>query len=75
MTHWFKIGTMIKAMLEKIFRSSILLILCTNSKSLYGWLIKLGIIEKKTVDNRYDEFTSIIQATRDYKNEMNLKKL
>lgn len=47
MTHGFDIRVVIKAILGKILRSAILLILYTNSKFLYYCLVKLGIIQEK----------------------------
>lgn len=43
----FDIRAAIKAIPKKIFKSAISIILFINSKSLYNYLIKLGIIQKK----------------------------
>jgi hypothetical protein len=42
MAHGFDIGAAIKATVEKILQISLPLILCTDSKSLYDCLVKLG---------------------------------
>lgn len=44
MVYGFDIGVVIKAMLAKILRFTISLILCTDSKSLYNCLVKLDTI-------------------------------
>jgi hypothetical protein len=45
--HGFNIGATIKLMIEKILWISLLLILCTDSKSLYDCLVKLGTTREK----------------------------
>ena len=45
--HGFDIRAVIKATPRKILRSAILLVLCTNSKSLYECLVNWGTIQKK----------------------------
>lgn len=47
MAHGFDIGAVIKTIIEKIFRSAVLLILCTNSKSLYNCLVRLGTTKEQ----------------------------
>ena len=47
MAHGFDIGAIIKATLEKILRLAVPLILCTDSKSLYNCLVKLGTTREK----------------------------
>ena len=47
MNHVFDIETIIKTTIEKIFDIHISLILCTDSKSLYDCLIRLGITNEK----------------------------
>lgn len=44
MVYRFDIEAIIKATLKKILESAFLLILCTNSKSLYDCLVKLSTI-------------------------------
>lgn len=43
----YNIGIVIKAILRKIVKFDILLILYIDSKSLYNWLHKLEIIQEK----------------------------
>ena len=47
MAHGFDVGAAIKATLEKILQQPILLVLYTDSKSLYNCLVKLGTTHKK----------------------------
>jgi len=47
MAHGFDIGAAIKATIEKILQISLPLILCTDSKSLYDCLVKLGTTREK----------------------------
>jgi hypothetical protein len=48
MTHGFDIGAIIKSTIEKILQIDVLpLILCTDSKSLYDCLVKLGTTQEK----------------------------
>ena len=47
MVYGFDIGAVIKATLGKILGSDVLLILCSDSKSLYDYLVKLGITQEK----------------------------
>ena len=47
MAYGFNIGALIKSTINKTFSISLLLILCTNLKSLYNYLVKLGITAKK----------------------------
>lgn len=48
MVEKFNIGVVIKLMLEKILRFTILLILYIDLKLLYNYLVKLGILKKST---------------------------
>jgi hypothetical protein len=43
----FDIAHLIKTILDLILNKDILLVICTNSKSLYNCLVKLGIAYKK----------------------------
>ena len=47
MTHGFDIGTTIKSMLDKVLQVNLLLVLCTDLKSLYDCLIRLGTTQEK----------------------------
>ena len=47
MAYSFNIRATIKAIVELQFNISLLLILCTDSKSIYKCLIKLGTIQEK----------------------------
>lgn len=47
MTYRFDIKVVMKIMLVKIFRATIPQILCSNSKFLYDYLVKLNTIQEK----------------------------
>ena len=47
MVHGFDIGASIKATIEKILNINLPLVLCTDSKSLYDCLVKLGTTQEK----------------------------
>jgi hypothetical protein len=47
MAHGFDIGAAIKSTLDKILQINLPLILCTNSKSLYNFLVRLGTTQEK----------------------------
>ncbi len=47
MAYGFEIGAVIKAMLRKILGSAVPLILYTDLKSLYNYLVKLDTTQKK----------------------------
>jgi hypothetical protein len=46
-THGFDIGASIKATIDKILNITLPLVLCTDSKSLYDCLVKLGTTQEK----------------------------
>ena len=45
--HGFDIGATIKSTIDKILQVNLLLILCTDSKSLYDCLVRLGTTQEK----------------------------
>jgi hypothetical protein len=47
MVHGFDMGASIKATLEKILKINLLLVLYTNSRLLYYYLVKLGTTQEK----------------------------
>ena len=47
LAHGFDIKAFIKSIIDKILKINLLLVLCTNSKSLYDYLIKLGTTQEK----------------------------
>ena len=47
MTHRFDIGTAIKSTVDRILEINLPLVLCTDSKSLYNCLVKLGTTQEK----------------------------
>lgn len=47
MAYSFNIGAVIKAILGNVFQAKISLVLYINSRSLYDYLVKLGITYKK----------------------------
>jgi hypothetical protein len=47
MTHGFDIGTAIKSTIDRILGINLPLVLCTDSKSLYDCLVKLGTTQEK----------------------------
>ena len=47
MAHGFDIGALIKSTINKVLRIDLPLVLCTNSKSLYKCLVKLGTTQEK----------------------------
>ncbi|KAI1004025.1 hypothetical protein K3495_g4184 [Podosphaera aphanis] len=47
MAHGFDIGTAIKPTIEQLLQTKIPLIMCTDSKSLYDCLVKLGTTQEK----------------------------
>jgi hypothetical protein len=47
MTHGYDIGAAIKSTIDKILRIDLPLILCTDSKSLYDCLVRLGTTQEK----------------------------
>jgi hypothetical protein len=47
MAHGFDIGTAIKSTIDKILQIDIPLVLCTDSKSLYDCLVRLGTTQEK----------------------------
>ena len=47
MVHGFDMGASIKATIERILGIDLLLVLCTDSRSLYDCLVKLGTTQEK----------------------------
>jgi hypothetical protein len=47
MAHGFDIGALVKSTIDKVLRIDLPLILCTDSKSLYKCLVKLGTTQEK----------------------------
>ena len=47
MAYGFNIGAIIKSMLDKVLQVNLPLILCTNLKSLYNCLVRLGTTQEK----------------------------
>ena len=47
MVHRFDIGALIKATIERILEIDLLLVLCTDSRSLYDCLVKLRTTQEK----------------------------
>jgi hypothetical protein len=47
MAHGFDHAAVIKAIIKKILQCNLLLIVCTDSKSLYKCLVKLGSTQEK----------------------------
>jgi len=47
MAHGFNIGAVIKSTLDKVLQVNLPLVLCTNLKSLYNCLIRLGTTQEK----------------------------
>ena len=47
MTHGFDIAAVIKATIDRMLYTVLLLILCTDSRSLYDCLVKLGTTQEK----------------------------
>ena len=45
--HGFDIGIAIKSIIDKILQVDILLVLCTDSKSLYDYLVRLSTTQEK----------------------------
>jgi hypothetical protein len=45
--HGFNIGGLVKSIINKVLEIEVLLIIYTNSKSLYEYLVKLGTIREK----------------------------
>jgi hypothetical protein len=47
MSNGFNIAALIKAMIEQILKAKLLLVVCTDSKSLYDYIVKLGTTQEK----------------------------
>jgi hypothetical protein len=47
MAHGFDIGASVKSTIDKALEIDLLLVLCTDSKSLYECLVKLGTTQEK----------------------------
>jgi hypothetical protein len=46
-THGFDMGSLVKTMINRILEIEVLLVIYIDSKSLYKYLVKLGIIREK----------------------------
>ena len=47
MVHGFDVGAVLKSTIECVLAQSVPMILCTDSKSLYDCLVKLGTTQEK----------------------------
>ena len=47
MTHGFDMGASIKSTIDRILQTNLPLVICTDSKSLYDCLVKLGTTQEK----------------------------
>jgi hypothetical protein len=47
MAHGFNIGALVKSIINKVLEIELLLVIYTDSKSLYKYLIKLGTTREK----------------------------
>ena len=47
MAYGFNMGTSVKSTIDRVLEMELLLVVCTDSKSLYEYLIKLGTIREK----------------------------
>lgn len=66
MAYGFDIGVVFKSKTEELLGSAVQLFLYTDSKSLYNCFIKIGHHIRKVTDDKYDNFTSIIQITKNH---------
>jgi hypothetical protein len=47
MAHGFNMGALVKSIINRVLEIELLLVICTDSKSLYKCLIKLGTTREK----------------------------
>lgn len=66
MAHGFDIRVVFKSKTGELLGSAVQLFLYIGSKSLYNCFINIGHHTRKGTDDKYDNFTSIIQVTKNH---------
>ena len=74
MIHEFDFEIVLKSTINLILNTSVFIIICTDSKSLYECLMKLKNTQKKTFHDRCHVFSSIVQTSRNHEDKMNWRK-